>query len=167
MHGRARLYVQPLAGGAAREVRGGRGAYEQIDLRGTRVAFARRRSTRGGDRTEYQLLLGRAGGVARLVDRAASGLLSSVSILKPAFAGGALVYALSRYAAAGNRFLHYDLRSRRTREAVSRRGLIEAAFDGGRFLYLQSSYDRATGCHVEPDDPARCTLARTDRVAFR
>ncbi len=166
VRGHARLYVQPLAGGAAREVRGGRGAYEQIDLRGARVAFVR--SRQAGDRHEYQLLVGRGGRVARLVDRAASGLLSSVAILKPAFADGALVYAVSRLAAAGNRFLRYDLGTRRTREAISHRGLLAAAFDGGRFLYVQTTIeDRSAGCRATADDPSTCTLARTDPVSFR
>jgi hypothetical protein len=141
-------------------VRGGRGTYRQIDLRGRRVAFAR--SRRGGDRTEYQLLVGRGGHVARLVDRAASGLLSSVAILKPRLVGGAVVYALSRYGAAGNRFLRVALPGGRTREAISRQGIVAAAFDAGRFLYMQSSFPPDEGC-----GDATCTLARSDPVAFR
>ena len=126
------------------------------------------RSRQAGDRHEYQLLRGRGGRVARLVDRTASGLLSSVAILKPAFADGALVYAVSRLAAAGNRFLRYDLRTHRTREAISHRGLLAAALDGGRFLYVQTTIeDRSAGCRATADDPSTCTLARTDPVAFR
>ena len=38
---RGHLYVQRLAGGTAREVRGGRGDYVALDLRGRRLAFVR------------------------------------------------------------------------------------------------------------------------------
>jgi len=145
--------------GAFRAVRGGRGAYEQIDLRGGRVAFAR--SRRGGDRTEYQLLAGRGGRAARLVDREASGLLSSVAIRKPRLVDGAVVYALSRYGAAGNRFRRVALPGGREREAVSRQGILAAAFDRGRFLYLRSSSPPDEGC------PESCPLALSDPVAFR
>ena len=155
-----RLYVRPLAGGAARELRGGRGRYEQIDLRGGRVAFAR--SRRGGDRTEYQLLVGRGGHVARLVDRAASGLLSSVAIRKPRLVKGAVVYALSRYGAAGNRFFRVTLPGGRAREAVSRQGIVAAAFDAGRFLYVKSDFPPGEGC-----GDTTCPLALTDPVSFR
>jgi hypothetical protein len=169
VRGRDRLYVQGLAGGPAREVRGGRGTYDEIDLRGERVAFVRDRTTRGGDRTEYTLLVGRGGRTARLVDRAASGLLSSVAIRKPRFAGGALVYALVRFGAAGNRFLRYDLATRRTTEALGRHGLLAAAFDRARFLYLRTDFDEdpTVGCRGDAQDPSRCTLALTGPIAFR
>ena len=145
--------------GAFRAVRGGRGAFEQIDLRGGRVAFVR--SRRGGDRTEYQLLTGRGGHAARLVDREASGLLSSVAIRKPRLLDGAVVYALSRYGAAGNRFRRVALPGGREREAVSHQGILAAAFDRGRFLYLRSSSPPGEGC------PESCPLALSDPVAFR
>jgi hypothetical protein len=163
-----RLFVQKLAGGKAREVRGGRGSYDEIDLHDRRVAFVRDRSTRGGDRLEYQLLIQRGTAVARLVDRAASGLLSSVAIRKPAFEGGALVYAITRFGAAGNRFYRYDLRTRHTIQALGRRGLLAAAFDAGRFLYLRTSFDEDSSgiCRADTDDPSTCTLGLTDPVAF-
>ena len=40
---RDHLYVQSLEGGTAHEIRGGRGFYDEIDLRGRRVAFVRDR----------------------------------------------------------------------------------------------------------------------------
>ena len=80
-----RLWVRPIGGGRAREVRGGRGDYDSLDLHGRRVAFTRVRFP--GDRTEWQLLTQGGSGVARLVDRAASGLLSSVEMLRPEVRG--------------------------------------------------------------------------------
>ena len=89
---------------------------------------------------------------ARLVDREASGLLSSVAIRKP---------RLSRYGAAGNRFRRVALPGGREREAVSRQGILAAAFDRGRFLYVRSSSPPDEGC------PESCPLALSDPVAFR
>lgn len=106
--------------------------------------------------------------MARLLERAASGLLSSVAIRKPAFEGGALVYAITRFGAAGNRFHRYDLGTRRTRMTLGRRGLLAAAFDAGRILYLQTSFDEDSSgiCRADDDDPSTCTLGLTDPVDF-
>ncbi len=145
----------------SREVRGGRGSYEALDLHGRRGAFTRVRT--GGDRTEWQLLTQGGSGVARLVDRAASGLLSHVDMLRPEFEGGAIFYAIARRAAAGQRFLRYDLGTRDTREVVSRGGILSAAYDRGRFTYVQTGYDEdgERSC-----SPGPCLLRRTDPIAF-
>ncbi len=162
-----RLWVRPIGGGSAREVRGGRGEYTALDLHGRRVAFARVRFP--PDRTEWQMLTQGGRGVARLVDRAASGLLSSVEMLRPTIAGGAIHYAVARRAAAGQRFLRYDLKTRRLREAVSRRGILSAAFDSGRFLYVQTGFDEDDSgrCFAADGTPGPCLLRRTDPIAFR
>jgi hypothetical protein len=60
------------------------------------------------------------------------------------------------------RFLRVTLPGGRTREAISRRGLLAAALDAGRFLYVQSSFPPDEGC-----GDATCMLARSDPVAFR
>ncbi len=119
------------------------------------------------ERLTDRLFLQRLGGRRRLVDRAASGALSLVKMLRPNFEGGALVYAISRRLAAGNRFLRYDLSSRRIRKAVSRDGIVAAAFDAGRFLYVLRSSTCTDG---EPDDgasPSPCLLRRTAPIRFR
>jgi hypothetical protein len=147
-----------------RQVRGGRGAYEQIDLRRGRVAFVRERIIRNGDGREVQLLTQRGEGVARLVRRSHSGLLSRVAIRKPALRPGALFYALTRFGAAGNDFLRYDLATRAEKQATGRKNLMAAAYDRGRFLYEQAPFEQEA-CHVA-DEPATCALALTSRVTF-
>jgi hypothetical protein len=162
-----RLWVRPIGGGAAREVRGGRGDYTSLDLHGRRVAFARVRFP--GDRTEWQMLTQGGRGVARLIDRAASGLLSRVEMLRPTIQGGGISYAVARRGAAGQRFLRYDLATRRLREAVSRNGILSAAYDRGRFLYVQtgSDEDGAGRCSAPDGTPGPCLLRRSDPIAFR
>ena len=122
-----RLFVRKLSGGAARQVRGGRGAYIALDLNGRRLAFVREHPH--GDGREYQMLLQRGRGVARLVDRSASGALSIVEMMRPSIRGGGLYYAVARRLAAGQRFLHYDIARRNLREVVSRPRILSAAFD--------------------------------------
>jgi hypothetical protein len=147
-----------------REVRGGRGAYEQIDLRGGRVAFVRERIARNGDGREVQLLTQKGHRVARLVRRSGSGLLSRVAIRKPALRPGALFYALTRFGAAGNDFFRYDLATRASQQATGRKNLMAAAYDRGRFLYEMAPFEQEA-CHVA-DEPADCTLALTSPVTF-
>jgi hypothetical protein len=152
------------SGGKLRAVHGGRGAYRQIDLRGGRVAFVRERIVRNGDGRELQLLTQQGHGVARLVRRSRSGLLSRVAIRKPALRSGAMFYAVTRFGAAGNDFFRYDLSTRRSRQATGRRNLMSAAYDGGRFLYEMAPFEQEA-CHVA-DEPANCTLALTSPVTF-
>ena len=147
-----------------REVRGGRGAYKQIDLRGGRVAFVRERIVRNGDGRRLALLTQRGHGVARLVDGTSSGLLSRVAIRKPALRRGALFYAVTRFGAAGNDFFRYDFATRDSREATGRKNLIAAAYDRGRFLYEMAPFEQES-CHVA-DEPDTCTLAVTSPVTF-
>ena len=148
----------------SRQVRGGRGRYEQIDLRGGRVAFVRERIVRNGDGREVQLLTQKGHGVARLVRRSGSGLLSRVAIRKPALRPGSLFYALTRFGAAGNDFFRYDLATRASHQATGRKNLMAAAYDGGRFLYEMAPFEQEA-CHVA-DEPADCTLALTSPVTF-
>lgn len=148
----------------SRQVRGGRGRYEQVDLRGRRVAFVRERTIRGGDGREVQLLTQRGTHAARLVRRSRSGLLSHVAIRKPALRQGALFYALTRFGAAGNDFLRYDLATRESRQITGHRNLMAAAYDRGRFLYEQAPFEQEA-CHVD-GEPDTCTLALTSPLTF-
>jgi hypothetical protein len=153
------LFVRKLAGGPAREVRGGRGDYVAIDLHASRVAFVR--IMPHGEGHEYQMLLARGRGVAKLVDRAASGLLSIVQMMRPSFEGRGLYYAVARRLAAGQRFLRYDLRTGRLREVVSRAHILAAAFDHGRFFYVQAPSEGVGdegGCVDSDLKPAPCLL---------
>jgi hypothetical protein len=161
-----RLFVRRLAGGAAREVRGGRGDYVALDLHGRRLAFVRVRPH--GEGHEYQMLLQDGRGVAKLVDRAASGLLSIVEMMRPSFEGGGLYYAVSRRLAAGQRFLRYDLSTHRLREVVSRSRIRSAAFDRGRFFYLQtqSEGEGDDGCVDANLAPAPCLLRLSSPIVF-
>jgi hypothetical protein len=160
------LFVQRLAGGAAREVRGGRGSYVALDLHASRVAFVRVHPH--GEGREYQMMLQDGAGVAKLVDRAASGLLSIVEMMRPSFEGRGLYYAVARRLAAGQRFLRYDLKSHRLREIVSRPRIRSAAFDRGRFLYVQAPSDGEgdDGCVDSNLAPAPCELRLTTKIAF-
>jgi hypothetical protein len=162
------LYVQRLAGGRPREVRGGRGDYEGLDLHGKRVAFSRVHFP-NPDRTEWQMLTQGGSGVARLIDRAASGLLSRVEMLRPTIQGRAIYYAVARRGAAGQHFVRHDLRTRKTREVVSRGGILSAAYDRGRFLYVQTGYDEEGDdtCYAPDGTPGPCLLRRTDPITFR
>jgi hypothetical protein len=169
MPDRDHLYVQSLRGGAPHEIRGGRGSYDEIDLEGVQVAFVRHRITKGGDGRLYQLLEGSVGGpVARQLDRTSSGLLSSAAIRKPRLVGGAVVYAVARFGAAGNRFLRLDLATGRSRSSTGRRGVLDAAFAAGRFLYLQTTFteDPTAGCRAGAGDPSTCALRLTPPVPF-
>jgi hypothetical protein len=160
-----RLFVR--SGGASHEVRGGRGAYTAVDLHASRVAFVRVRPK--GEGHEYQMLLARGRGIARLVDRAASGLLSIVEMMRPSFEGRGLYFAVARRFAAGQRFLRYDLGTRELREVVSRPHILGAAFDRGRFFYVQApsegSGDEAA-CVNGDLQPAPCELRLSDPIAF-
>jgi len=147
-----------------RAVRGGRGHYEQIDLRGGRVAFVRERIVRNGDGRELQLLTQRGSHVARLVRRSRSGLLSRVAIRKPALRRGAIFYAVTRFGAAGNDFFRYDLATRDSRQTTGRKNLIAAAYDRGRFLYEAAPFEQES-CHVA-DEPDTCALAVTSPLTF-
>ena len=83
--------VRAPTGGRSARSAAAAGDYDALDLHGRRVAFTRVRLH--DDRTEWQLLTQGGSGVARLVDRAASGLLSRVVMLRPEFEDGAIVYA--------------------------------------------------------------------------
>jgi hypothetical protein len=161
-----RLFVRPLAGGAAREVRGGRGTYIALDLNGRRLAFVREHPH--GDGREYEMLLRRGRGEARVVDRSASGALSIVEMMRPSIRGGGLYYAVARRLAAGQRFLHYEIASRRLQQVVSHPRILGAAFDRGRFFYVQapSEGEGDNGCVDSNLSPAPCLLRLSDPVTF-
>ena len=161
------LFVGRVAGGPAREVRGGRGGYVALDLHARSLAFVRVHPH--GEGHEYQMLLQRGGrGVAKLVDRAASGLLSIVEMMRPTIEGGALYYAVARRLAAGQRFRRYDLARRRLQEVVSRPRIRSAAFDSGRFVYVQAQSDGEgdDGCVDANLAPAPCLLRLTSPIGF-
>jgi hypothetical protein len=163
VHGK-RLYVR--SGGVSHAVRGGRGEYTAIDLHARRIAFVRVRPK--GEGHEYQMLLARGRHVARVVDRAASGLLSIVEMMRPEFEGRGLFYAIARREASGQRFLRYDLSTRALRETVSHPRILSAAFDRGRFFYVQaqSEGEGDDGCVDDDLQPAPCDLVLSDPVAF-
>ena len=112
------------------------------------------------------MFLQRLGGRRTLVDRASSGLLSTVQTMQPAFEGGAIFYAVARRAASGNHFARFDIGTGRTRDVVSRRGILSVAFDGGRFTYLQTGFDEdgTRRCFAPSGEPGPCELKRTPPV---
>jgi hypothetical protein len=146
-------------------VRGGRGKFVGVDMRGRTIAFVRVRPH--GEGHEFEMLLARGRGAARVVDRAASGLLSIVEMMRPSFEGRGLYYAVARKFASGQRFLRFDLRTHRLREVVSHPRILSAAFDGGRFFYVQtpSEGDSDDDACVDDDlQPAPCELKLSDAV---
>jgi hypothetical protein len=160
------LLVQRLAGGAARRVRGGSGDFVALDLHASRLAFVRVHPH--GEGREYEMRLAGRTGPGRLVDRAASGALSIVEMMRPSFEGGGLYYAVARRLAAGQRFLRYDLERRGLKEVVSRPRIRSAAFDRGRFFYVQAPSDGEgdDGCVNADLQPAPCALRLTTPIAF-
>ena len=152
------MYVGNIPTGRLRLVRGLPREIGPYDLQGRRFAYTQGRFA--GDRfTDTLYVRDLVSGRRRTMARVSSGLLSSARFTGTSFGGRYLYVARVRRLAAGNRFTRIDLRTGREREVVGRRGILEAAFSGGRAFYLATSSDGAEEC-------APCRLALTPKLGF-
>lgn len=150
------LYVGSIGSGEIRRVPKVPASIGGYDFQGRRVVYTQVAAS--GDRSTDRLFVHdiRTGG-RRVLARVTSGALSAAWLAGPTIAGRFAYVAKVRLFAAGNRFLRIGLRTRRTREVAGRRHVIQAAFTGGRALYLSTRSDEADQC-------GPCTLALTPRL---
>ena len=151
------LYLIPVAGGPARRVPGSDDVTDEPDLFGRWLGFPALRAT--SDLVVNELRLHKIGGSTRVIAEATSGLENSVDYNGVTFDHGALYAAKVRFLAPGRRFLRYRLRDGRLHEITGRTGILDAAFDGGRALFVATGDEEGAAC--EP-----CRLALTPRLPF-
>jgi hypothetical protein len=97
----------------------------------------------------HDVVTGRRRGLARV----SSGLMSSSGFAGTSFAGSFVHAARTRRGAPGNRFLKIDVRNGRVREVVGRQGIVEAAFDGDRAVYLATQGEECSPCTLSLTPP--------------
>jgi hypothetical protein len=141
------LYVGSLRDGRIRQIPRLPREIGPYDFEGRRIAYTQ--GSFAGDRSTDRLFVHDiVTGRRRAVARVTSGALSSARFAGTTLAGRFLYAAKVRTGAEGNRFLRIDLRSGRAREALGRQGIVEAAFDGGRALYLATAQDECGPCRL-------------------
>lgn len=152
------LYVGSLRNGFIRRIPKLPREIGAYDFQGRRLAYTQGRF-RGDRFTETLFLHDTITGSRRAVAKTTSGLLSSARMVGTSFAGRYLYVAKVRRAAAGNRFLRINVRTRRGREVVGRQNIVDVAFDGDRAFYLRSGSEQAQDC-------GPCRLLLTPKLAF-
>ena len=127
------------------------------DLQGRRFAYTVGRFF--GDRFTDTLYVQDVNGERRRVmARVSSGLLSSARFAGTTFGGRYLYAARVRRAAEGNRFIRIELKTRREKQVIGRKNVLEAAFSGGRAFFL--------GGGENGDECAPCRLVLTPKLGF-
>lgn len=153
------LYVGSTRNGAIRRIPKLPSEIGAYDFQGRRLAYTHGRFD--GDRfTDTLYLHDVVNGRRRVLARVSSGLLSSARFAGTSFAGRHLYVARVRRFAEGNRFMRIDVRTRRSREVLGRKNVLEAAFTRGRAFYLKAGSEGEAEC-----SPA-CPLLLTPRLGF-
>ena len=149
------LYVGSLRNGFIRRIPKLPREIGAYDFQGRRLAYTQGRFH--GDRfTDTLYVHDTVNGSRRVMSRVTSGLLSSARFAGTTFGGRYLYVAKVRRAAAGNRFMRLNVKTRRGGEVVGRKGVMEAAFDGPRAFYLRGS--------EESPECAPCSLLLTPKL---
>jgi hypothetical protein len=151
------MFVGNIPTGRSRMIPGLPREIGPYDLQGRRLAYTVGRFA--GDRfTDTLYVQDVGGGRRRVMARVSSGLLSSARFAGTTFGGRYLYAARVRRAAEGNRFIRINLKTRREKQVIGRKNVIEAAFSGGRAFFLAGG---ETG-----DECAPCRLALTPKLGF-
>lgn len=153
------LYVGSTRNGFIRRIPNLPSEIGAYDYQGRRLAYTHGRFN--GDRfTDTLYLHDVVNGRRRVLSRVTSGLLSSARFTGTSFDGRHLYVARVRRLAEGNRFTRIDLKTRREREVIGRKNVLEAAFTRRRAFYLQAPSEDGGEC-----SPA-CPLMLTPKLAF-
>ena len=151
------LYVGTIPTGRIRLIRNLPREIGPYDFQGRRFAYTQGRFA--GDRfTDTLYVQDVYTGRRRVMARVSSGLLSSARFAGPSFGGRYLYVARVRRGAEGNRFMRIALKTRRAKQVLGRKNVLEAAFSGGRAFYLAGGeFD---------NECAPCRLSLTPKLAF-